>query len=179
MSVDETMLSPAASGRYFEATWGAQLKAITAGVSCLLLGLCVYSLWQLLNGAIGISFVGTVMPLVLLACAALFTVRGYSVSADRLTVHRLGWSHNIELSELSSARYVPGAMTGSIRTFANGGLFAFAGNYYDSRLGAYRAYVTDGAKSVVLKFKDKTIVVSPDDPEEFIAALRPAGKSVW
>lgn len=61
-------------------------------------------------------------------------------------------------------------------TFANGGLFAFVGNFHTSDLGAYRAYVTDGMKAVVLKFTDKTIVVSPDEPEEFIAAATSAGK---
>jgi len=68
-------------------------------------------------------------------------------------------------------------MQGSLRTFANGGLFAFAGNFHSGDLGAYRAYVTDGMKAVVLKFTDKTIVVSPDDPEEFIAAVTSAARA--
>lgn len=160
--------------RYFQAPWGLPLKAITSGVSCLLFGIAAYSLWQMLNGSAAATLVAALMPLVILAVCSLFTVRGYTVSGNQLIVHRLGWSNTIGLSNLLTADFVPGVMQGSVRTFANGGLFAFAGNFHTSDLGAYRAYVTDGMRAVVLKFTDKTIVVSPDDPEEFIAAVTSA-----
>lgn len=163
------------AGRYFEATWGLQLKAITSGVACLLLGISAYSLWQMLNGSAAATLTAVLSPFVILAICSLFTVRGYTVSTNRLVVHRLGWSNAIELTGLLSAEYVPGAMHGSLRTLANGGLFAFVGNFHNPDLGAYRAYVTDGMKAVVLRFAGKTIVVSPDRPEEFIAAVTSAG----
>ena len=162
--------------RYFKATWGQQLKSSTAGVSCLLIGISVYSLWLMLNNSTSISLLGAFSPLAIIVFCSLFAVRGYTISGNRLTVHRLGWSNTIDLSELSSATYVPGVMHGSIRTFANGGLFSFAGNYYNSNIGAYRAYATDSMKAVVLKFAGNTIVVSPDEPEEFIAAAGSASK---
>jgi hypothetical protein len=95
------------------------------------------------------------MPLVILAVCSLFTVRGYTVSANQLIVHRFGWSNAIDLSNLLTADFAPGVRQGSLRTFANGGLFAFAGHFHASELGAYRAYVTDGMKAVVLKFTFK------------------------
>lgn len=164
------------TGRYFPALWGLPLKAITSGVACLLFGISAYSLWQRLNGSVSTPLVAIFMPLVILAVCSLFTVRGYTVSMNQLIIHRLGWSNAIELSNLLAADFVPGVMQGSHRTFANGGLFAFAGNFHARDLGAYRAYVTDGMKAVVLKFTDKTIVVSPDEPEEFIAAVTSAGQ---
>jgi len=162
--------------RYFKASWGQQLKAITAGVSCLLIGISFYSLWQMLNGSAEISFLRVLLPLAIVALCSLFTVRGYTVSRSQLIIHRLGWSNIIELSGLSSATYVPGVMQGSFRTFAIGGLFSFAGNFLNSNLGAYRAYATNNLKSVVLKFAGNTIVVSPDEPEQFIAAVTSASK---
>jgi hypothetical protein len=45
-------------------------------------------------------------------------------------------------------------------------------------LGRYRAYATDASKSVVLKFGDKNIVVTPDDPKAFVEALREAVQGV-
>jgi hypothetical protein len=164
------------AARHFKALWGLPLKAITAGVSCLLSGIAVYSLWQMLNGSASTNLIAVLMPLVILAFCSLFTVRGYTISMNQLIVHRLGWTNAIELSNLLTAEFVPGVMHGSRRTFANGGLFAFAGNFYASDLGSYRAYVTDGMKAVVLKFTDKTIVVSPDEPEEFIAAVTSAAR---
>ena len=162
--------------RYFKAPWGLPLKAVTSGVSCLLLGISAYSLWQMLNGSAAATLIAVLSPLVILAICSLFTVRGYAVSVSQLIVHRLGWSNTIDLSNLLTADFVPGVMQGSLRTFANGGLFAFVGNFHASDLGAYRAYVTDGMKAVALKFTDKTIIVSPDEPEEFIAAVRTASK---
>lgn len=161
--------------RHFQAPWGLPLKAITSGVSCLLFGIAAYSLWQMLNGSAAVSLVAVLMPLVILAVCSLFTVRGYTVATNQLIVHRLGWSNAIDLSNLQTADFAPGVMQGSRRTFANGGLFAFVGNFYASDLGAYRAYVTDGMRAVVLKFTDKIIVVSPDEPDEFIAAVASVG----
>jgi hypothetical protein len=44
--------------------------------------------------------------------------------------------------------------------------------YRNALLGTYRAFVTDPAHMVVLRFGNKTIVVSPDDPAAFIEAVR-------
>ena len=64
-------------------------------------------------------------------------------------------------------------MSRSIRLFGNGGAFAFSGWFRNRKLGSYRAYATDPARSVVLKFSDhKTIVVTPEPPDAFIAAVK-------
>ena len=69
-------------------------------------------------------------------------------------------------------------MMGSIRLFGNGGVFCFIGYYRNAILGNYRAYVTDYAKSVILEFGGRKILVSPDDPEAFVEALRESAKGV-
>jgi hypothetical protein len=61
-------------------------------------------------------------------------------------------------------------MTGAIRTCGNGGLFSFTGWYWSRELRGHRAFVTDFNRTVVLRFKSRTIVVSPDDPEAFVKA---------
>lgn len=62
-------------------------------------------------------------------------------------------------------------MRGSLRICGNGGIFSFSGWFWNKRLGAYRALVTDGAKTVVLRFDKRKWVVSPDAPEEFVREL--------
>jgi hypothetical protein len=108
--------------------------------------------------------------------AALFTVRSYAFDGATLLIERLLWTTRIPLAGLLSAVVEEKAMCGSIRTFGNGGLFSFTGWYWSKRLGAYRAYVTDLRRPVVLRMAHRTIVVSPDRPEEFareaIAAAR-------
>lgn len=107
-----------------------------------------------------------------------FSVSGYSVRNGQLLVHRLGWSTKFDLGRLSAFSANPHAMMGSIRLFGSAGLFCIIGYYRNGVLGHYRAYATDSKNAVVLEFGDAKIVVSPDDPPAFVAALRDATKGV-
>ena len=51
-----------------------------------------------------------------LLAAALSTVRGYTVTADTILVHRLGWSSAVPLDGFESATVSPGAVRGASRT---------------------------------------------------------------
>jgi hypothetical protein len=93
------------------------------------------------------------------------------MTADALWVQRLVWRTRLPLAGLQSAQLVPDAMQRSLRTFGNGGLFSFTGFYRNRALGAYRAFVTDPHRTVVLRFPDRTVVVSPSEPETFIQDL--------
>jgi len=107
------------------------------------------------------------VPLTIIFGALLFTVRGYTVTADAILVHRLFWSTRLPLTDLQSAEIAPGVMRGGLRLFGNGGLFSFTGFFPNRSLGAYRAFVTDPHRTVVLHFAKKTVVVSPSAPEDF------------
>ncbi len=67
----------------------------------------------------------------------------------------------------------PDALRGSIRLFGNGGMFSFTGLFRSPKLGRYRAYVTDPARTVTLRFADRVVVVSPSDPAAFVRDLTP------
>jgi hypothetical protein len=155
----------------FNAPWGRSLKVMT-GLSVLIL--------------VGIPAIGTfagphnnpvwifgmiVIPLSILFFAALFTIRGYVLTIDALLIRRLIWNSSVELSGLQSAAVDAEAMSGSIRTCGNGGMFCFSGTFNNNRLGSYRAFATDPSRSVVLRFSDRTVVVTPDQPDAFIARI--------
>ncbi len=55
--------------------------------------------------------------------------------------------------------------------FGNGGFFSITGIFWDKKLGLYRAFVTNEKNSIVLKFIDKVIVISPDNPQDMITNL--------
>ena len=64
---------------------------------------------------------------------------------------------------------------GSIRLFGIGGVFGYIGNFKNSILGNYKAYVTHRKKTVLIVTKEsQKILISPDDPVEFIHSLRSA-----
>ena len=154
----------------FGAPWGKALKIISASVSTLLIGVAALGLVRV-EDAVGRMLMMAV-PLLLLPACALFIVRGYTLRGETLLVRRLLWSTEISLAGIQSAAHDPEAIRGSIRLFGNGGLFSFTGIFRNKRLGIYRAYVNDLKRVVVLKLRDRTVVISPEDPEEFVRAVR-------
>jgi len=118
-----------------------------------------------------ISWVLLVTLLAILFITALFTVRGYTVMADAILVHRLLWDTRLPREGLVSATLEPGVMNWGVRLCGNGGLFSFTGWFWSKKLGRYRAYVTDLTRTVVLRYEKRTVVVSPGDPGEFVREL--------
>lgn len=146
--------------QHFRAPWSTKLKALTAAF-VVILAVAAYS---------ARGWASLVMVAIVLVAAA-FAIRGYSVVDGKLLIHRLGWATKYDLAGLSSAKVSPGVTMGSIRTMGIGGLFGFVGHYHNAVLGSYKAYATNELSTVVLTFEGETIVVTPDDPTGFVAAV--------
>ena len=152
----------------FSASWGMPLKAMTGffvvifaflvGVDFSRLGPPMPWARELLLG----------IPVLVGIVSAFYMVRGYSLQGTTLGIQRLGWVKTFNLTNLVSAQADPDALRASVRVFGNGGLFSFCGWYRNKKLGMYRAYVTDARHAVVLRFSDKTVVVTPDESERFV-----------
>jgi hypothetical protein len=159
----------------FNAPWSAALVVMTvfSGAFCL----CMAGVGAVASfGKIPSipSWAGWLMipcPAALFVICAMFMVRGFVIAENSLFVKRLGWQNEFDLTRLVSATVDPNAVSGSIRIFGNGGFFSFTGLYRNSTLGMYRAYATDTKNAVVLRFTDRTIVVTPHDPQKFVAEI--------
>ncbi len=147
--------------QHFGAPWGLKLKLVTA-----LLGL-LFLIVMIQEGSAAAAGL-----LVIALVAAAFGVRGYSVGEGRLTIHRLGWSTTHDLSRLRAADVLASGLPASMRMFGIGGLFSFVGSFRHPDVGWYKAYATDGTKSVLLDLGDEKILVTPDSPRDFAAAVR-------
>jgi len=158
-------------GHRFGAPWSASLRWVTL-LGCGVLLVAALTVWTVAP-AMDLIAKGIVSAssLLLIGGTALFTIRGYRLEGRHLLVDRLLWSTRISLEELRAAEVVPEAMRRSVRLFGNGGLFAFVGWFRNRRLGTYRAFATDPARSVVLRFPNRRIVVTPDDPQRFAEVL--------
>jgi len=148
----------------YKAPWSMSLIVISTLATILCVGISTGMLWK--PG--GLLRVVTVLPLAILFGSALFTIRGYTITSDAILVQRLFWTTRLPLAGLQSAQFEPSAMRSSLRTFGNGGLFSFTGFFRNKELGTYRAFVTDPNRTVVLRFSNRTVVVSPAAPEEFV-----------
>lgn len=157
----------------FGAPWSTLLKAVTAVavVTLVAVGLVFLTLFpRELEAGLPLDF-ALLTVLSSLFGSALFVVRGYGLEPGVLLVRRLLWSTRIPLDGLARAWTDPTAMKGSLRLFGNGGLFVFAGLFSNRKLGRYRAFATEPRNAVVLKLSNRTVVVTPDRPAEFLQAL--------
>ena len=150
--------------RNYKAPWSTSLIIISSLVTVLCAGIAI-SFVLSTRGPLSLF---TWAPLAIIFGSSLFTIRGYTVTSDAILIQRLFWTTRLPLTGLQSAQFQPNAMRGSLRTFGNGGLFSFTGFFRNKALGAYRAFVTDPHRTVVIRFPSRTIVVSPSAPEEFV-----------
>ena len=155
----------------YRAPWGTSLKIMSLIGAIILIGIPASSVILTQSGKTP-QLVLSIIPLTILVGTLLFTIRGYELTNKILYVRRLLWRNKIELDNLKSVEMQPNAMSGSIRTFGNGGLFSFSGMFKNSTLGPYRAFVTDPKNSIVLRFPNRIIVVTPDQQQEFVAVVK-------
>jgi hypothetical protein len=156
----------------FKAPWGTLLIVISGLATFALVGIPLLSIIFDIAGNASEPKIIFAIPLLILVGAIPFLIRGYIISGNSLIVQRIFWNNVLELSDLVSIDVNPEAMSKSIRTFGNGGLFSFSGKYRNKALGPYRAFATKIENSVVLKFPDKTVVVTPDNPQLFVERIK-------
>jgi len=108
------------------------------------------------------------LPPLIIARTFAGRVRGYTLTEQEIVVHRGFWDTRLTLKGLRSVNSDADAMRGSARVFGNGGLFSITGRFWNRKLGWYRAYATDRSRAVVLRYADRTIVITPHDPQQFI-----------
>ncbi|MBE9189872.1 hypothetical protein IQ230_05755 [Gloeocapsopsis crepidinum LEGE 06123] len=155
----------------FKAPWAISLIAITTVISALLLGVILVGLLSGPRSDIAWIVAMVVIPLVILLTSVFFSIRGYAIADDTLYIQRIGWNTKIDLRNLTAAEVNPQAMRNSLRKWGNGGLFSYSGKFYNRKLGNYQAYATDPSKAVVLKLRDRTIIVTPEHPERFVSQI--------
>lgn len=162
--------------QHFKAPWGTGLKCLSFFSTLFLGPMCLATLpIACVNASSWLALLICLVPWLIVVPAACYAVRGYTLDANILRIHRLFWDTVIPINGLKYALTMPEAMSGSIRIYGNGGLYSITGHYWNRRLGHYRAYVNDWKRPVVLIFHERnTIVLSPDDPEDFVEAVKAA-----
>ena len=161
----------------FNAPWSATLALMTGFCVIFCLAISVMGVVSVPASLGFAQWVTRIAPLLIIFGGALFCVRGYTLRERTLLIKRLLWSTRLDLSNLVSATHDPEVMEGSLRAFGNGGLFSFCGLYRNGKLGFYRAFATDPKRAVILRFSNRTVVITPDLPEQFVdevTALIPA-----
>jgi PH (Pleckstrin Homology) domain-containing protein len=156
----------------FRAPWSRTVRIATVlSLSILALPVLVgiFALPQPLLWAALLSIGG---PPLIAAATFAGRVRGYTLTEDAMTVRRGLGKTRFPLDGLRSITGDVDAMRGSIRVFGNAGLFSITGRFWNRKLGWYRALATDPSRAVVLRYPNRTIVITPHDPQHFIMRAR-------
>ena len=157
----------------YQAPWGRALMFVSGLLAVLSIASAVGLPLLLAEVDQGVArWAPWLLPAIVLGCLP-FMIRGYVITDDAILIRRLFWTTRLVRAGLKSAESVPKAMSKCLRTCGNGGGFSFTGWYWSKSLGFFRAYVTDLNRTVVLRFEKRTVVVSPDDPEDFVSELHP------
>lgn len=152
----------------FKAPWSSTVRSVTV-LSLVILALPVLAaIFAPTQPPLAAAIVLIGLPPLIAAVTFAGSVRGYTLTEDAITVRRGLWNTRLPLAGLRSVRGDVDAMSGSARVFGNGGLFSITGRYWNRKLGWYRAYATDPSRAVVLRYADRTIVITPHDPQHFI-----------
>ncbi|HKS56692.1 MAG TPA: PH domain-containing protein [Steroidobacteraceae bacterium] len=109
------------------------------------------------------------LPPLIFAAALAARVRGYVLAEDAITVRRGVGETRLPLAGLRSVTAQADAMRHwPLVLLGNQGFLSITGRCWSKRLGWYRAFVTDRSRAVVLRYADRTILISPHDPQQFI-----------
>jgi hypothetical protein len=162
-------------GAHFQvAPWAGTLK-VTSAIGTIVIGVAAFIVYRVIVMPTGLPHVlALAIALSFPAIAAvsfLFMVTGYDVAEGDLYVQRPLWSTRIALTRLAKAWHEPTACRGSLRIFGNGGLYSFTGLYQNRTLGRFRLFGTDLKRAVVLNLERRVVVVTPADPDAFVAYL--------
>jgi len=111
------------------------------------------------------------LPVILFFVVYLFRPNNYSISNDKLLIHRILGNIEIQRNNIQSVQEIDESQVkNSLRTFGVGGFFGSFGKFWNSKLGNMTWYVTRKNNFVLVETKDKKkIILTPDKPEEFVA----------
>jgi hypothetical protein len=121
------------------------------------------------------TIVVAILGALLLVVSYAYSPRGYAVAERAIVVRRLVGDVRIPLDAVREARAAtPDDFRGCLRLWGNGGLFGYYGLFRTSTLGKSTWYVTNRKRAVIVITAAKTFVLSPDDVDGFLAAIRAA-----
>lgn len=99
-------------------------------------------------------------------------IKAYRLAIGELVVVRIKRVNRFALAGLESVEHDPQAMKGAWKTIGNDGLGAITGSFRSKRLGKFEGLLTDATRAVVLRWPDRTLVVSPERPGDFVSEVR-------
>lgn len=156
----------------FKAPWAHSLKVSTIAGMTLMVVLGAIAFWISAPYGLIAQLIVIGMAILVLLTTLPFLVKGYTLTQDEIIVKQLGKVTRLPLGDLQSVEGKADAMQGAWRLLASQGVFSYSGWYWSRGLGRFRAMASDPSRAVVLRLSNRTIVITPHDPQQFIMRAR-------
>lgn len=165
--------------RRFECTRAGVIQRGQRRITLLLVGLSI--------GMIGVAIVvwvsGRIFPGLLALGVAMVTFTAWrmscelnlkwlSVDGDTLTLRAVHQQIQVPIEGLSLRRLNSSEIEHLERLASVGGIVAGSGGFDSHILGEFDLYATDLTNSILIESNDIRLIVTPDRPEEFLAAVK-------
>lgn len=155
--------------QYFSASFDNLVKGITAFVF-ILFGVISYLQWNSYRQSEGefpmwAVFLMSGFFLMVLVISWALHPTGYSINAERLTIHRPFSNIHFRVQVIEDILTPTNEeMRWTMRTFGNGGLFGIYGKFWNKKFGSMTWYATRRSNYILMVLtKQRKIVVTPDD----------------
>jgi hypothetical protein len=102
----------------------------------------------------------------------LFRPISYTINENSVIDHRVLKGIAIPKANIVEKKQIPSEdTTWTIRTFGVGGLFGYYGKFFHTKYGSMIWYATQRKNYVMLVTQGTKFVLTPNEPEKFLAAL--------
>lgn len=148
-------------------------KGITVAVTLLFAFIIAGQYAFIADNGIAAPIYTTVLVLALYILTFVFRPIKYEVLDDSIIIHRPISNITIYRNQIMSTEIITKHNIGwVVRVFGVGGLFGYYGKFTNFKMGSMMWYVTRRDRLVLIKtINGKKIILSPDEPEKFVADL--------
>ena len=147
---------------------------ITIGITILFASIIGFQIVIITDhGKNGVIFTSITLSLIYFIAYG-FSPGNYLVSKNEIIINRLFFKVHIPLKSIMHAEILDKKkIAWSLRTFGVGGLFGYFGKFLNYSQGSMTWYATRRDKVVLIQtVQNKKIILTPDDPELFLDALK-------
>lgn len=163
------------NNRYFKASLDTLAKNLSIVLAVLFAIIIVLHIWLIKDSGKMVSLFVIALLLIIYLSAYLFRPQGYIITNEALIIKRSVSPVTILRSNITSTEQLSNnSLSGSIRLFGVGGLFGYFGKFSNRKLGTMTWYATRRNSNVVVVITadQKKIILTPDEPVAFLAALQ-------
>jgi hypothetical protein len=155
----------------YKASLDTFTKITTIGVTLLFAAIIIGQYPLIKYSGYAFPIFTTVLIVLTYFIAFAFRPIDYKILANELIIHRLAGNVKILRSQIKSVEVLDKKkIAWSVRTFGVGGLFGYYGKFANAKLGPMTWYATRRDRTVIIRtLNNKIIILTPDNPEEFVA----------